>query len=71
MQVIENAVVISRSQGEHNVVIVEDVNSGVEISLQNPKGIEVELGLEGKVIYKAETVNQLLSFEPVLIEELA
>ena len=71
MLVIENAIIVCRSLGENNVVVVEDLNSGIEISLQNQKQIEVELGMEGRMIYKAGTVNQLVSFEPIMVEELA
>ncbi len=70
MQVIENAFVVCRSLGENNVVVVEDGNTGIEISLQNQKQIDVELGMEGRMIYKEGTVNQLVSFDPIMIEEL-
>jgi len=70
MQVIENVVVVCRSFGEKNVMIVENENLGIQMSLENPKGIEVELGTEGKVIYKEGSTNQLVSFEPIMVEEL-
>jgi hypothetical protein len=68
MQVIENAVVICRSLGDKNIVVVENENLGLTLSLENPKGIEIELGMEGRIIY-----NQcsMVSFEPALVEELA
>lgn len=69
MQVIENASVICRSMGEKNIYIVQNENTGEEITLQNVKGIELELGMEGKFIYN-ESSNQLVSFEPVMAEEL-
>ena len=69
MQVIENASVVCRSLGEKNLVIVENENLGVRISLENTKGIEVELGMEGRVIYNRATY-QMVSFEPVMAEEL-
>jgi len=70
MQVIENAVVVGRSIGEKNVVIIENETIGFKMSFENPKGIEVELGTEGRVIYKEGAANQLISFEPVMVEEL-
>ena len=69
MQVIENASVVCRSLGEKNLVIVENENLGVRISLENTKGIEVELGMEGRVIYNGATC-QMVSFEPAMAEEL-
>ncbi len=69
MHVIENAVVVGRSTGEKNVVIVENEVLGLTMRLENIKEIEVELGMEGRVIYNA--TSQLLSFEPVMVEELA
>jgi hypothetical protein len=70
MQVIENARIVCRSIGENNVIIVENENTGQTISLQNPKGLVLDLGLEGRIIFKDEPVMQLLSFEPVMEEEL-
>jgi hypothetical protein len=70
MQVAENVVVVCRSLGEKNMVIVENENLGIKLNLENPKGIEIELGLEGRVIYKEGENNQLISFEPVMVEEL-
>jgi len=70
MQVAENVVVVCRSLGEKNMVVVENENLGIILNLENPKGIEVELGMEGRVIYKEGENNQLVSFEPVMVEEL-
>ena len=70
MQVIENASVICRSIGEKNIYIVHNENTGEELTLQNVKGIELELGMEGKFIYNEQASNQLISFEPVMAEEL-
>jgi hypothetical protein len=70
MLVIENANVVSRSFGDHNVVIVENENTGMKLRLQNPKAIDLELGIEGRLIYKEEPVCQLVSFEPMMVEEL-
>jgi hypothetical protein len=70
MQVIENATIVCRSMGEKNIVVLENENTGVSYTLENVKGIELELGFEGRVIYN-ETSNQLISFEPVMQEELA
>lgn len=71
MQVVENAVVVSRSLGDKNIVVVENENLGLTLSLENPKSIELELGMEGIVIYKEiEGSCQLVSFDPALVEEL-
>lgn len=70
MQVIENATIVCRSFGEKNIVVLENETTGETFTLENVKGIELELGFEGRVIYN-ETSNQLLSFEPVMAEELA
>jgi len=70
MLVIENAHVICRSFGENNVIIVENVNTGENLTLQNPKEIDMELGMEGRLIYKEAPVCQLVSFEPIMVEEL-
>jgi hypothetical protein len=68
MLVIENATIVCRSFGENNVIIVENENTGISLTLQNAKGIEVELGSEGKLIYKEGPVCQLVSFEPMMVE---
>ena len=70
MQVIENASIVCRSIGENNVIIVENENTGKKISLQNPKGLELELGMEGRLIFNEEPVLHLVSFELVMEEEL-
>jgi hypothetical protein len=70
MQVIENASIVCRSMGENNVIIVENENTGKRISLQNPKGLELELGMEGRLVFKEEPVLHLVSFELVMEEEL-
>jgi hypothetical protein len=70
MQVIENVSVLCRSLGENNVVVVRDENTGNELTLINTNGIEVELGVEGRITFKNEAVKQLVSFEPILVEEL-
>jgi hypothetical protein len=69
MQVIENASIVGRSMGEKNVVIVENENTGRSITLMNPEGIEVELGIECRVMFDSVKMN-LVSFEPVMEEEL-
>jgi hypothetical protein len=68
MLVIENAHVVCRSLGEKNVVVVENTNTGENVTLHNSKGIELELGMEGRLIYNEGT---LVSFEPAMVEELA
>lgn len=69
MQFVENVTVVGRSLGEHNVVVVLNEVTGEEFSLLNPKGFELELGMEGNVVIAG---NRLLeSFEPVLEEEIA
>lgn len=70
MLVIENAHVVGRSMGENNLIIVEVENTGMYMGLQNPKGIDVELGMEGRLIYKEGPFCQLVSFEPIMAEEL-
>jgi hypothetical protein len=70
MQVIENASIVCRSIGENNVIIVENENTGKRISLQNPKGLELELGMEGRVLFNDQPVLHLVSFELVMEEEL-
>ena len=70
MQVIENASVVCHSIGENNVIIVENELNGKQIVLHNPKGLELELGLEGKVLFVEEPIMELVSFEPVMAEEL-
>jgi hypothetical protein len=69
MQVLENAFVAGCSLGEKSLVIVENENSGVQLTLENTKGVEVETGMEGRIIYN-EATSQLVSFEPALVEEL-
>jgi hypothetical protein len=71
MQLVENVTVVGRSLGEHNVVVVLDENTGKEISLFNLKGIELELGMEGKILVAENPIKSLESFEPVLAEEIA
>jgi len=70
MQVIENVSVICLSTGENNVVVVRNENNGHEFTLINTNGIEIELGMEGRIIFKNDAVKQLISFEPVMVEEL-
>jgi hypothetical protein len=71
MQFVENVTVVGRSMGENNVVIVRDENSGEEFSLINPKGMEIELGMEGNITVITEGSKKMLeSFEPVMEEEL-
>lgn len=67
MQFVENVTVVGRSLGEKNVVVVMNENTGKTISLINPKGIEVEPGMEGNITFLNE---QLESFVPVMAEEL-
>ncbi len=71
MQVIENASIVCRSIGEKDIYIVQNENTGECITLQNLQGIELELGMEGRIVYNNLTEAQLLSFEPVMEEEMA
>ena len=70
MNVIENASVVCRSAGEKNVCIIMDEVTGKTVRLENVAGVELELGMEGTVSYKAQPFAQILSFEPVMQEEL-
>jgi hypothetical protein len=70
MQVIENASIVCRSIGENNVIIVENENTGRKIFLQNPKGLNFELGMEGRLVFKEEPLLHVVSFERVMEEEL-
>jgi hypothetical protein len=70
MQFVENVTVVGRSFGENNVVVVLNENTGETISLLNPKGIEVELGMEGNIVVAKGSKKQLESFEPIMAEEL-
>lgn len=71
MRVIENATVVGRSNGENNVIVVRNENTGKKVSLINLKGFDLELGAEGSVKYLKGSVNHIISFEPALVEELA
>lgn len=70
MQVIENASIVGHSFGENNVIVFENAVSGETYSLKNPNGFDFEMGIEGKLIFVEEPVMQLVSFEPVMAEEL-
>ncbi|MDP4208366.1 MAG: hypothetical protein Q8928_06075 [Bacteroidota bacterium] len=68
MKVIENASVVCISKGDSNIVVIMDENTGKTITLQDPKEMVVALGLEGILVYEE---TQVVSFEPVMEEELA
>jgi hypothetical protein len=71
MQEIENATIVCHSTGENNVIVVKDETTGKTISLLNHKGLELELGMEGRMLFREEPVKQLVNFELILKEELA
>jgi hypothetical protein len=70
MQTIENATIIGRSRGENDLAIFFNEMNGQTITLQNPNGLNLEIGQEGTVEFDGLSA-QLFSFEPVMIEELA
>lgn len=71
MRVIENATVIGRSNGEHNVIVVMNESTGKKVKLVDLKGFDLELGTEGRMEYLKGDVNHLIQFEPALVEEFA
>ena len=71
MKVIENASIVARCIGDQDMYIVMDELTGKTIRMQNPKGFELELGLEGAVSYKEEPFTHMVNFEMVMEEELA
>lgn len=70
MQVVGNAIVVCRTIGDNDVYIFENANTGETISMVNARGIDIELGMEGEVVYLDGEVNQLESFVAVMEEEL-
>ena len=68
MKVIENALVVGRSIGDNNVYVIQNENTGTTITLHSSNDMGLELGMEGAVIYNGQ---QIVSFEPALVEELA
>jgi hypothetical protein len=70
MQTIENATIIGRSRGENDLVIFFNEMNGQTITLQNPNGLNLEIGQEGTLEFDGLSA-QLFSFEPVMVEELA
>jgi len=70
MQTIEIAAIIGRSRGENDIVIVSNEINGQIITLQNPNGLNLEIGEEGTVIFDGLS-SQLFSFEPIMVEEMA
>jgi tRNA(Phe) wybutosine-synthesizing methylase Tyw3 len=71
MQEIENAIIVGHSTGERNIIIVKNEATGKIVKMENPKGLEIELGMEGFIMFTEEPVMQLISFEPTMVEELA
>ena len=67
MNVIENASIICHSRGEKDVYTVKNENTGIIVSLENEAGLDLELGMEGSVVYNG---NLLVSFEPTMVNEL-
>jgi hypothetical protein len=70
MQTLESATIVGRSRGENDVVVVLNENNGQTIALNNPNGLNLEIGAEGIVEFDGLSA-QLISFEPVMVEELA
>jgi hypothetical protein len=72
MQIEVKAIVVGRSIGENDVYILENINTGKQVSLVS-NGTEIELGTEGEFMYSQGQVNKMINFEPVTIleEELA
>jgi hypothetical protein len=70
MQTLESATIVGRSRGENDVVVVLNENNGQTITLNNPNGLNLEIGAEGIVEFDGLSA-QLISFEPVMVEELA
>ncbi len=71
MRVIENATVIGRSNGENNVIVVLNENTGRKVKMINLKGFDLELGAEGRIQYLKGSVNHIIQFETEMAEEFA
>jgi hypothetical protein len=71
MRVIENVSIVGRVMGENDVCIVMNEVTGETMRLLNPKGLDLELGLEGVVYYKDQPDAQLVNFETIAEEVLA
>lgn len=71
MRVIENATVIGRSNGENSVITVMNEITGKMVKMVDLKGFDLELGAEGSVQYLKGSVNHIIEFEPVMVEEFA
>jgi hypothetical protein len=70
MQVFKNATIVGRSQGDNNVIVVMNEETGNTVTLRNPNGLDLEIGAEGTVEFDTMSA-QLISFEPVMVEEMA
>jgi hypothetical protein len=71
MRVIGNATVIGRSNGDNNVVVVLNEETGKKVTMVDLKGMDLELGTEGRILYLSGSVNHLIQFESTMVEELA
>jgi hypothetical protein len=69
MQVIENATIVGRTQGDNDLVIVMNETTGKTVTLRNPNGLKLETGFEGTVEFDTLSA-QLISFETIQAEEL-
>jgi hypothetical protein len=68
MEVIENATIVGRTQGDNDLVIVKNEMTGKIVTLRNPNGLELKTGYEGTVEFDALSA-QLISFEAAKVEE--
>ena len=66
MQVIVNAMIVGRSSGDNEVIVVSNQNTGAHHSVLNTEGFDFELGQEGTLTFKASTTNHIISFEPTV-----
>ena len=66
MQVIVNAMIVGRSSGDNEVVVVNNMNTGAHHTVFNPHGIAVELGQEGTLLYKESETSHIISFQPLV-----
>ncbi|MDP4227578.1 MAG: hypothetical protein Q8907_15450 [Bacteroidota bacterium] len=63
MEVVDNAEVIGRTIGEKDVYLIHDLATGAICSYVNSDGLDIELGMEGKLTYKNVSENEIVSFE--------
>ncbi len=68
MKLIENAVVVGRSWGDKNLIVVENAQNGQIETFEYTGLQEIELGAEGVLEFNDKLV---ISFTPALEEVLA